>query len=195
METKVKKVSVKVDRLKPEDWQVPDINFTRKAVLKITGTKAENLRNWYDRGFIQPSIKEGGQGRPNKWNLVDIVKLKMFNDLLQSGFKLAECRRIVDSDIVKKTLDLSLAQISADYRELRKARISGRKTFFPEYIPPKIAFAYIQKKPDEEISIEILTKVQDFSMLYYHMGLGSPKITLTDLTGMIMEILEQIDFL
>jgi hypothetical protein len=60
--------------------------FTTSNITKL-GIKRERLKDWMERGFIEPSIQKAeGQGTKNLFSIFDLYTIMLFNTLIEYGF-------------------------------------------------------------------------------------------------------------
>ncbi len=70
--------------------------YTLSDVAKILGIKRERCGDWLVRGFIQPSAKSKGQGKPAWFTRGDIYLIRLFVDMIDRGIDRAEATKYVD---------------------------------------------------------------------------------------------------
>jgi hypothetical protein len=60
--------------------------FTTSDITRL-GVKRERLKDWLERGFIEPSIqKADGQGTKNYFSILDLYAIMLFETLTRHGF-------------------------------------------------------------------------------------------------------------
>ena len=100
-------------------------------IKRKLGIKIDRLKDWMNRGFIEPSIqKASGQGTKNLFNRFDLYMIKLLEYLINRGFSRKESARIV-RELVKGTGYLIHPEWSSDKKkeikelydkELKRAR-------------------------------------------------------------------------
>lgn len=74
-----------------KEYLLPDIE-------KICEIKRGKLYTWITGGYIKPSIQPaGGHGGKNRWSLHDLIKIKLFEALLDDGWKREIAGRIINA--------------------------------------------------------------------------------------------------
>ena len=84
-----------------EDIQLSELEiiakYTTLDIVKVTGTPMERLRDWLNRGYIEPTLPSLGQGRKALFSDVDIYGIELFQKLITRGFS-----RQAASGLIKK---------------------------------------------------------------------------------------------
>jgi len=61
--------------------------FTTFDIIKKFGLKRERLKDWMERGYIEPSVQKArGVGTKNLFNTWDLYMIKLFQHLTSRGF-------------------------------------------------------------------------------------------------------------
>ena len=60
--------------------------YSTLDIVKATGIPIERLRDWLNRGYIEPTLPSLGQGRKALFSDVDIYAIELFQKLIARGF-------------------------------------------------------------------------------------------------------------
>jgi DNA-binding transcriptional MerR regulator len=72
--------------------------FSTSEVARIAQLNINRLNNWLNTGLITPSIEKGsGYGSKHVFSLVDIYKIFLFIELINSGFAREAASKILES--------------------------------------------------------------------------------------------------
>ena len=70
--------------------------YTLSDISKILGIQRERLSDWLVRGFIKPSAKSKGQGKPSWFTKGDIYLIRLLDDMIDRGIDRAEAAKYVE---------------------------------------------------------------------------------------------------
>ena len=120
--------------------------YTTFDIQKKLNIKIDRLKDWMNRGFIEPSVQKAtGQGSKNLFSLYDLYLLMLFKYLIERGFSRKDAAdriyriRILYWSILKKKPDCniheSLIETPKDYNTIkeRKRIISSNYLVLPKY--------------------------------------------------------------
>jgi DNA-binding transcriptional MerR regulator len=68
--------------------------YDSKTASRIVGVSLRQIQYWDEQGFVRPSVKlAGGRGTKRLYSFLDLVCLKVIQDLARHGFTLRKIRR------------------------------------------------------------------------------------------------------
>lgn len=69
--------------------------YSTVNIVKVTGIPMERLRDWLNRGYIEPTLPSLGQGRKALFSDVDIYGIELFQKLISRGFSRQEASKLI----------------------------------------------------------------------------------------------------
>jgi len=75
--------------------------YTLSDISKILGMKRERLSYWFARGFIKPSPKSKGRGKPPWFTRGDIYLIKLLGDMVGHGLSSMKAARYIEGFLEK----------------------------------------------------------------------------------------------
>ena len=93
-----------------------DNEFSTFDIVKLLGINREKLRDWMDRGYVNPSIPAEGQGTRAVFVREDIYNICLFVELLKIGFKRKFAANIISNGIGDKS---NFIKVFIDTEQLR----------------------------------------------------------------------------
>ena len=79
--------------------------YTTTQISKSLGISMESLRDWLLRGYVTPSVPSEGQGKKALFDFIDILGIRLFQELVLIGFS-----REVGGKIYKGFMEIVEAQ-------------------------------------------------------------------------------------
>jgi hypothetical protein len=71
-------------------------NFTTFDIVKILDIGRNLLAQWLMRGYIKPSVQQAkGPGTKNLFNVHDLYRIRLFQQLVDSGIERGEAKRYI----------------------------------------------------------------------------------------------------
>jgi DNA-binding transcriptional MerR regulator len=72
------------------------MGYRSPQVCKRAGVTYRQLDYWVRTGVVTPSIVHAqGSGRQHRWSEADVERVRIINDLLNSGYSLQGARRLL----------------------------------------------------------------------------------------------------
>lgn len=71
--------------------------YTTIEATKIVGINRERLRDWTDRGYINPTIVSTGRGKKALFDKIALFKIALFKELVETGFKRSVAKELIQT--------------------------------------------------------------------------------------------------
>jgi hypothetical protein len=99
--------------------------FSTLNIESALGIKLERLRGWMKAGFIRPTHKSRGQGRPATFTRADVYRIALFEQLISAGFKREMAADCVNNTVKEKDVK-QLRHITFTYEATSNKIIFGK---------------------------------------------------------------------
>jgi DNA-binding transcriptional MerR regulator len=132
-------------------------NFTITEAAAKFGIKIERLREWVNKGFIEPTFKTTGKGIKNLFTVHDIYRLFLFEKLIKFGITRESAKKLNKIHFEDLNLDDYLFYVETPTFE-PKIEIGKHGRFVKN-------LAEVDKKEDQmiilAINLKMITKTVD----------------------------------
>lgn len=133
--------------------------YSTLDIVKVTGIPMERLRDWLNRGFIEPTLPSLGQGRKALFSDVAIYGIELFQKLISRGFS-----RQAASELIKNFTGIGSELGATTHTIFLRRKTDGKEQIDVLHLagyPPPANFDIMPILTQESVEDVYIVNIQD----------------------------------
>ena len=133
--------------------------YSTLDIVKATSIPIERLRDWLNRGYIEPTLPSLGQGRKALFSDVDIYGIELFQKLISRGFS-----RQAASELIKRFTGLGSVLGATTHIIFARRKTDGKEHIDVVHLagyPPPDNFNIMPILTQEGVEDVYIVNIQD----------------------------------
>ena len=133
--------------------------YSTLDIVKVTGIPMERLRDWLNRGYIEPTLPSLGQGRKALFSDVAIYGIELFQKLITRGFS-----RQAAADLIKNFTAIGSVLGSTTHIIFVRQKTDGKENINVIHLagyPPPDNFNIMPILTQQDVEDVYIVNIQD----------------------------------